>query len=35
MEPLQIISDFVLKSGGRIHLPLHELFLEPIAGDLA
>lgn len=35
MEPLKIISDFVTKTCRRIHLPLHQLFLQPIAGDLA
>lgn len=32
---MEIVGDFVLETGGGIDLPLHELFLEPIAGNLA
>ena len=34
LVPLEIVCDFVLETSGGIDLPLHELFLEPIAGNL-
>ncbi len=33
--PLEIVGDFVFETGGRIDLPLHKLFLEPIASNFA
>jgi hypothetical protein len=33
--PLEVIGDLVLEPGGGVLLPLGELFLQPIASDLA
>jgi hypothetical protein len=33
-RPLEIVSDLVFETGRRIHLPLQELLLEPIASNL-
>ncbi|RRT77697.1 hypothetical protein B296_00006758 [Ensete ventricosum] len=34
-QPLEVIGDLVLETGRGVDLPFHQLFLEPIASDLA